>query len=151
MARQDLWFDGRYELEEEYEFLDRNAAVQTRHPPIRLPKIYTAASPRPGYPSCTIALAMIASLGPGPPLPGQPAPWSGTSDVMTLRQFLSSVFQPYIECVRRGMDPPSYWDPALGWSRAGRNGDVGVFYVGTASAMDKRIPRDFETRPATEA
>ncbi|KAL9024922.1 MAG: hypothetical protein Q9196_006158 [Gyalolechia fulgens] len=133
MARKDLWLDRHYELEEEYEFLDRGAKGQTIKRPIRLPKIYTAPAPHPLYPSCTIAIAMIASLGPEPPLPGEPARDFGASDTMTLRQLLSSTFQPYIGCIRRGIAPPdpdpALWNPALGWSQAGRSGNVGVFYM----------------------
>lgn len=43
MARQDLWFDGHYELEEKYEFLDQDTMRRTTRPQIRLPKIYTAS------------------------------------------------------------------------------------------------------------
>ncbi|KAI4188406.1 MAG: hypothetical protein LQ346_005320 [Caloplaca aetnensis] len=43
LARKDLWFDGHYELEEKYEFLDQHSTPQTTGPQIRLPKIYTAS------------------------------------------------------------------------------------------------------------
>lgn len=84
---------------------------------------------------------MISSLSPGPPLPGGPEEPSAPNDVMTLRQLLFSAFQPYISCIRRGFDSLEHWDPALGWAQAGRYGNVGVFYVGTGSMMDRSIPR----------
>ncbi|KAL8941033.1 MAG: hypothetical protein Q9216_002480 [Gyalolechia sp. 2 TL-2023] len=42
LARNDLWFDGHYELEEEYELLSFGTDPQTTKPQIRLPKIYTS-------------------------------------------------------------------------------------------------------------
>lgn len=141
MARKDLWFDGHFELDEDYEILAHAARARTTRPQISLPKIYAAsksslillfpitkrkhcvtASPLSLFPSCTIAIAMIGSLNLGPPLPGErPAAgefWS--SDTMTLRDILSSASEPYIQCVRRGTDAPDQWDPALGWAQAGR-------------------------------
>lgn len=126
-----------FDLDTEHEFLDRGAIAQTLKPKIHLPRRYTVckslygsscgyslmvmwkADQRRDLPSCTIAIAMIASLRTrGPPLPGQPAQHYGLSDVMTPRELLHSpgfLICPFVECLRRG-DPLG---PALGWTQAG--------------------------------
>lgn len=122
-------------LDIEHEFLDRDATAQTTKPKIQLPRKYTfsklftdtvsflasdamEADHRSNRISCTIAIAMIASVGPGDPLPEEPVQNYGLSDVMTPRQLLwTPGFSgaPFVHCIRRGAP----LGPALGWSQAG--------------------------------
>ena len=127
---------GAHALDTEMEFLDRNAHAQTTKPKIQLPRKYTASMfhpsitsfpflatftgvrRRPWLPSCTVAIAMIASLSAGAPLPGQPPGAIGLSDVMTPRDILwgdNSIGTPFVDCLRQS---PS---PALGWTQTGKS------------------------------
>ena len=74
-------------------------------------------------PLCTVAIAMINSLGPGDPLPGQPAGLFGSSDTSTIRQIAYSDPDPlgkvFTQCLRA-----DFWVPqipvSLGWAQAGK-------------------------------
>lgn len=86
------------------------------HPTSNL--IIWTADQRRDLPSCTVAIAMIASLRSGDPLPKQPAQHYGLSDVMTPRQLLYDpgfVNYPFTKCLRRS-DPLG---SAFGWTQAG--------------------------------
>lgn len=134
-ARMDPAFNP-FDPDTELEFLDRGAIAQTTKPRVHLPRKYIVckslvsptlcysltiwkAEQRRDLPSCTIAIAMVASLRMGDPaLPGQRAQHYGLSDVMTPRELLHSpgfLKCPFVECLRRG-DPLG---PALGWTQAG--------------------------------
>ena len=120
----------------EFEFLDQNAAPQTIYPKIRLPRKYTFCKfsaetayclfltcivGRPNRPPCTIAIAMIASLIPGNPLPGQPVQRYGLSDVMTPRELVLNpdyARRPLLACILRMRNTSKA--PALGWTQAGK-------------------------------
>lgn len=129
----------------EYEFVDRSAAPLSTRPPIRLPKMYSSGRWLDSLPacllssrassarqtplhlrSCTIAIAMIGSLAPGDPLPGQPAGPFGLSETMNTGQLLQSAHQPLLECVLAKSHSRRGWDPSLGWSQAGIHGSVSM-------------------------
>lgn len=135
-ARMDPVFNP-FNLDTALEFLDRGATAQTTKPKIHLPRKYTVcksllvsstlcqcltvwkADQKRDLPSCTIAIAMVASLrSGGPPLPGQPTQHYGLSDVMTPRELLYSpnfLNWPFTDCLRRSVS----LGPALGWTQAG--------------------------------
>lgn len=135
-ARMDPAFNP-FDLDTEYEFLNRGAIARTLKPKIHLPRKYVEckslvdstlrcslmmmwkADQGRDLPSCTIAIAMVASLRTGgPALPGQPVQHYGLSDVMTPRELLYSpgfLNCPFVGCLRR----VDSLGRALGWTLAG--------------------------------
>ena len=111
-----------YELDTEYEFLTRGAAPQTAGPQLQLPRKYVASAPH--FPPCTIALAMITSLEPGDPLPGQPPGSLGSSDIMTVRELLYNpghLGKTFLQCLRDSPTHSPPHDPSLGWTQTGEH------------------------------
>ena len=138
-----------YGLDTELEFLDRSATAQTSNPQIRLPRKYVVTPRGMQSASCTVAIAMIDSLAPGDPLPGQPPGPFGSSDVATLRELDDLLGKSFLQCLRH-YSATQAPDPSLGWSQVGRSGNIGIFYLGTRSVMDRRIVRALHPNLAEE-
>ncbi|KAL8718400.1 MAG: hypothetical protein Q9225_004458 [Loekoesia sp. 1 TL-2023] len=134
--------------DDDFEFFSRSADLPARNLKVQLPWIYTA---RPQTPQCVLAIAMISSLGTDFILPEQPAGPFGETDVMSLRQLVAGTATLFFECLQRGRRRGSArWDAALGWSQVGRDGNIGIFYMGAHSLMYQRLMRLKPALPSPE-
>ena len=111
-----------------FEFLDFSSTKTSRFERMLTPRRYTIGT-------CTIVIAMLWSFPdqpPLPPLPGEPKGPFAQSEVVSFDTLLESVQQVFVECSKTPVP--------LGWLAAGRQRNIGVFFIATGSEVERNIP-----------
>ncbi|KAL6718634.1 hypothetical protein ACLMJK_002868 [Lecanora helva] len=115
-------------MDTDFEFLTTGTAPTTNLPKMYLPRRYASK--------------------PGTQLPDQPTGPLSSTDTATPREltFYPQTFTPFVHCMRHGPDLRDTDTYHMGWERAGTNGNIGIFMLGTRSPMDRRFPRGIYPR-----
>lgn len=130
---------GRHGVEE-FEYLAPEAKATTQLKTMQTPRRYTVGGS--GFnpsPSCTVIVAMLNFASPGQ-LPQQPPRPFPPTDVSSFDDLVDAGGEVLMGCIRArgtGILP----DLHFGWVQAGRGGNIGVFFTGTKSQIDRSIPR----------